>query len=76
MTWTIIHIAPPTHIDRVPYILGIVKMDNGEMLTGIVDLRENEEPQFDMDLVAGFEESLEGPGRLRWKPINKTKSLF
>jgi uncharacterized OB-fold protein len=75
-TWTVIHIAPPTHIDRVPYILGIVKMDNGEMLTGIVDLPENMEPQFGMELVAGFEEGQEGPSRLRWKPINQTKSLF
>ena len=67
VTWTVIHIAPPTHLDRVPYILGIVRLTNGESLTGIVDLPEGTEPQFDMDLVAGFEEGQEGAARLRWR---------
>jgi uncharacterized OB-fold protein len=67
VTWTIIHIAPPTHLDRVPYILGIVRLSNGESLTGIVDLPEGVEPQFDMDLIAGFEEGQEGASRLRWR---------
>lgn len=67
VTWTVIHIAPPTHLDRVPYILGIVQLSNGESLTGIVDLPEGVEPQFDMDLIAAFEDGQEGAARLRWR---------
>lgn len=67
VTWTIIHIAPPTHINRVPYILAIVELDNGERLTGILDLPDNQEPEFDMRLIAGFEEAEEGAKRLRWR---------
>ena len=67
ITWTEIHIAPPTHTDKVPYILGIVKLNNGQSLTGIVDLPEGERPEFDMILEAGFEEAEEGAKRLRWR---------
>ncbi|MHA2248990.1 MAG: Zn-ribbon domain-containing OB-fold protein [Candidatus Kariarchaeaceae archaeon] len=76
ITWTVIHIAPPSHLDHVPYILGIVEMDNGEKLTGIVDLPENVEPQFDMELVADFEEGQEGARRLRWKIQDTKKNYF
>ncbi len=67
ITWTVIHIAPPTHLDRVPYILGIVQLTNGERLTGIVDLPEGKAPEVGLELVAGFEEGVEGASRLRWK---------
>lgn len=68
VTWTIIHIAPPTHLDKVPYILGIVELDeNKQRLTGIVDLPENMSPEFDMKLIADYEEGIEGANRLRWR---------
>ncbi len=67
VTWTVIHIAPPSHLEKVPYILGIVEMENGERLTGVVELPEGTEPAFDMELVADFEEGQEGASRLRWK---------
>ncbi|MHA2501348.1 MAG: Zn-ribbon domain-containing OB-fold protein [Candidatus Kariarchaeaceae archaeon] len=68
VTWTVIHIAPPTHIDKVPYILAIVELTNGQKLTGILSLAEGQTPEFDMEVVAGFEEAEEGAKRLRWIP--------
>lgn len=70
VTWTVIHIAPPTHLDRVPYILGIVEFEIGERLIGIVELPEEMEPQFGMELIADFEEGQQGASRLRWKPVS------
>ena len=67
ITWTVIHIAPPTHLDRVPYVLGIVELENKQRLTGIVDLPNGMEPEFDMVLRAEFEEGQEGASRLRWR---------
>lgn len=68
VTWTVIHIAPPTYVDHAPYVLGIVKLENGESLSGILKLPEGMEPEFDMKLKAAFEEGLEGAKRLRWIP--------
>lgn len=72
LTWTVIHIAPPSHINKVPYILGIVEFENNERLTGIVRLPEGEEPQFNMLLFADFEEGEEGARRLRWVKKSNT----
>lgn len=66
LTWTVIHIAPPTHLDKVPYILGIVELVNKQRLTGIVTLPEGTEPQMGMELIASFEDGQEGASRLRW----------
>ncbi|MCH8908182.1 MAG: OB-fold domain-containing protein [Candidatus Heimdallarchaeota archaeon] len=71
LTWTVIHIAPPTHLDRVPYILGIVELENEQRLSGIVDLPEGVEPEFDMILRAEFEEGQEGASRLRWRRVRE-----
>ncbi len=71
ITWTVIHIAPPTYVDKAPYILGIVELLNGERLTGLLRLPEGVEPEFDMEVEAAFEESLEGAKRLRWIPYHK-----
>lgn len=68
ITWTVIHIAPPTYVDKAPYTLGIVELENGEKLTGILQLPIGVEPEFDMKMEAAFDESLEGAQRLRWVP--------
>ncbi|MDH5402510.1 MAG: OB-fold domain-containing protein [Candidatus Heimdallarchaeota archaeon] len=67
LTWTVIHIAPPSHLERVPYILGIVELKNNQKLTGIVELEEGINPDFGMELIADFEEGQEGASRLRWR---------
>ena len=67
LTWTEIHIAPPTHLDKVPYTLGIVELyENAQRLTGILELPPGEKPSFGMELIAGYDEAEEGASRLRW----------
>ncbi len=69
ITWTTIHIAPPSYVDKVPYILGIVELEeNNQRLTGMVVLPDGMEAVYKMELVAGFEEAEEGARRLRWVP--------
>ncbi|MCY3410284.1 MAG: OB-fold domain-containing protein [Candidatus Heimdallarchaeota archaeon] len=68
ITWTEIHIAPPTYVDLAPYTLAIVELTNGERLTGILRFPEGIEPDFGMDVVAAFEDGMEGAQRLRWIP--------
>ena len=70
ITWTVIHVAPPTHINKVPYTLAIVELENGQRLTGILYLPNGQDPEFNMQLVAGFEEAEEGAKRLRWTNPN------
>jgi len=67
LTWTIINIAPPTHTNKVPYTLAIVELTNKQRLTGILDLPEGQSPTFDMEVVAGFDETEDGAKRLRWR---------
>ncbi len=67
LTWTVINIAPPTHTDKAPYILGIVELTNGERLTGIIDADEGTELKHLMEMTADFDPSEEGAKRLRWK---------
>ena len=68
ITWTVIHISPPTFMDMAPYTLGIVELTNGERLTGIVN--ENpEDLEIGLELVASFAENKEGASRLRWKKV-------
>jgi len=68
LTWTVIHIAPPTHINKVPYTLAIVELTNSQRLTGILSLPEGQSPEFDMVVEAHFDEAEEGAKRLRWVP--------
>jgi len=68
ITWTVIHIAPPTHINKVPYTLAIVELSNGQRLTGIMRLPEGRGPEFDMEVIADFDKAEEGAKRLRWRP--------
>ena len=66
LTWTIIHVGPPSYENQVPYTVGIVELENGERLTGIVDIPANE-LTYDLPVVADFDTEREGAARLRWK---------
>ncbi|RMG26935.1 MAG: Zn-ribbon domain-containing OB-fold protein [Methanobacteriota archaeon] len=66
LTWTTIHVGPPSYEDNVPYTVGIVEFDNGERLTGIVEIPVTE-LDYGIEVVAGFDPSKEGAARLRWR---------
>jgi len=68
VTWTVIHISPPTFMDMAPYTLGIVELENGERLTGIM-LEDPDNLEIGMEFEATFAENKEGASRLRWKKI-------
>ena len=55
LTWTIIHIAPPTHLEKVPYTLAIVELKNGQKLTGILNETNNEKINFGDKVFASFD---------------------
>lgn len=65
LSWTVINIAPPSHTDKAPYILGIVQLEeNAQCLLGTVMV---EEPYMGMPLGAEFDEGEVGTRRLRWR---------
>ncbi len=66
VTWTTIHVGPPSYEDNVPYTVGIVEFENGERLTGIVEIPV-EELDYGMEVEAGFDPNREGAARLRWR---------
>ena len=66
LTWTIIHIAPPTHLEKVPYTLAIVELKNGQKLTGILNETNNENINFGDKVFASFDKLEDGAKRLRW----------
>jgi uncharacterized protein len=69
VTWTVIHISPPSYMDMAPYILGIVELNNGENLTGIV-LATESELNVGTEVIAEFAEDKENASRLRWVPVS------
>lgn len=68
LTWTAIHISPPSYMDMAPYVVGIVELTNGERLTGIV-LGEGDKLQIGMNVEARFAEGKENASRLRWVTV-------
>lgn len=66
ITWTTIHVGPPSYEDNVPYTVGIVEFENGERLTGIVEIPVNE-LDYGMTVQAGFDPERQGASRLRWR---------
>ncbi len=66
ITWTVIFVGPPTYEDRAPYIVGIVELENGERLTGLVDIPANE-LKYKMKVSATFDPEVKNAARLIWK---------
>lgn len=54
-TYSEVHIAPPDFQSIVPYFIGIVKLEEGVSLPGIIKLRKNEDIQIGMELIVDFE---------------------
>lgn len=69
-TWTVIYISPPTYMDLAPYTLGIVKLANGEALTGII-VAPPEKLAVGMKVRATFDAEIKNAGRLRWVLVDE-----
>jgi uncharacterized OB-fold protein len=57
LTYSIVHIAPTDFQATAPYIVGIVELEEGRKLPGIVKLKEIEDIKIGMDLVVDFEKA-------------------
>jgi uncharacterized OB-fold protein len=68
MSFTVIHIAPPEFQNLTPYIVGIVKLDEGIKLLGMIKNVEVEKLKIGMNLEISFEKSKsnEWPGWSRY----------
>lgn len=61
-TYTVIHVAPPEFVDRIPYIVAVVRLEEGVKLPGIVTGVKPEDMRVGMDVEIKFE----GGGGSRW----------
>lgn len=76
LSYTIIYIAPEKFQDMVPYIVGIVKFDNGLRLPGMIRGVKHEDIKVGMYLKIAFEESVSSEwhawSRYFFKPLIKS----
>ena len=61
-TYTVIHVAPPEFMDKTPYIVAIVELEEGVTLPGIVLGANPEDVEVGMEVEVGFQ----GEARDRW----------
>jgi uncharacterized OB-fold protein len=66
LTYTVIHVAPPQFQNMVPYIAGIVELENGIKLPGIIKDTQPEKVKVGMSLKVEFEEALQTQGWPQW----------
>lgn len=57
LTYSVVHVAPLEFESITPYIVGIVKLEGGISLPGIIKLNKIEEVKIGMELIVDFEES-------------------
>jgi uncharacterized OB-fold protein len=66
LTYTVIHVAPPQFQSMVPYAVGIVQMENGVKLPGIIKNIPLEKIRIGMSLKMEFEETPQTQGWPQW----------
>jgi uncharacterized OB-fold protein len=66
MTYTIIHVAPTRFQSMVPYAVGIIQLDNGLKIPGIIRDAAAEEIKIGMNLKVIFDSSVETSQWPRW----------
>lgn len=57
LTYTIIHVAPPQFREMVPYAVGIVQLENGLKIPGMIINVEHEKIKIGMELTMQFDTS-------------------
>ncbi len=66
LTYTIIHVAPPSLQHMAPYVVGIVELETGQRLTAII-LGDPAELEIGKNVLLSFDLDTKGPGRLRFR---------
>ena len=56
-TYTVIHVAPPEFVDKIPYIVAIVELEEGVKLPGMMTGIKPEEVQVGMEVEVDFQKS-------------------
>jgi uncharacterized OB-fold protein len=57
LTYTIIHVAPPQFEQMAPYAVGIIQLENGLRIPGMIRGIEHEEIEIGMELTVNFDTS-------------------
>lgn len=57
LTYTIIHVAPPQFEQMAPYAVGIIQLENGIRIPGMIRDIEHEEIEIGMELTVNFDTS-------------------
>jgi hypothetical protein len=57
LTYTVIHVAPKQFETQAPYAIGIVKLEDGPKLLGMIRGIEPDKLKIDMQLTMGFEKT-------------------
>jgi len=58
LTYTVIHVAPPQFQSMTPYAVGIVKLEDGPNLPGMIRDIEPEKIKVGMDLTVDFDKTV------------------
>ena len=66
LTYTIIHIAPPQFQSLAPYVVGIVQMENGLKLPGIISGVAEQQIKVGVNLKIGFKACAAGKTWPQW----------
>ena len=66
LTYTIIHVAPPQFQHLIPYAVGIVKLENGLKLPGMIRGIKFEEIKIGMELQIEIEKAQQGQTWPSW----------
>lgn len=76
ISFTIIHVAPPEFQDLAPYIIGIIKLNEGVKILGIIKNIDPKNLKIGMDLEIDFEKNKSDKWpkwpRYYFKPIKPT----
>ncbi|MCS7366083.1 MAG: Zn-ribbon domain-containing OB-fold protein [archaeon GB-1867-035] len=66
ISFTIIHVAPPRFADKTPYAVGIIELDDGVRLPGMIKNVEFNELKIGIKVKVEFEEAVEKEEWPKW----------
>lgn len=66
LTYTVIHVAPPQFQNMAPYAVGIIQLENGVKLPGIIKGAPLDKIRIGMSLMVEFEEAPQIQGWPQW----------
>lgn len=58
LTYTIIHVPPPQFTEMAPYAVGIIQLDDGLKIPGLIREIDSEQIKIGMEMMIRFDESV------------------